>query len=151
MLTSFGLKPGDVFTWDNCPFREQEGSPLKKRWFVLLGFFMIESQIFVITTTTRFEHYGPGNPRQNHVYFKLPAGAGGLSRDSIVDFSQDFQDIYLSGFEKGKTDISKEGTLSQDTINSLVNCLEKERRISKIIKRKIYECLRESGFKVNKK
>jgi hypothetical protein len=50
MLTSFGLKPGDVFTWDDCPFREQEGSPLKKRWFILLGFFVIESQVFVITT-----------------------------------------------------------------------------------------------------
>jgi hypothetical protein len=149
MLTSFGLKPGDIFLWDNCPFREQTNSPLKKRWFILLGFFKIEKQVFIVTTTTRFEHYGPGNPRQNNVYFKLPAGAGGLVRDSIVDLTQDFQDIYLHDLEKGKDAISKEGTLSQDNINTLTNNIEKARNIPKIIKRKIYECLRESGFKVN--
>jgi hypothetical protein len=148
MLTAFGLKPGDVFSWNNCPYREHTNSPIKKRWFIILGFFKIEEQIFIVTTTTRYEHYGLGNPKQNHVFCKIPAGAGGFIRDSIVDFSQDFQDIYLRDLEKGKDGIAKEGTLGQDNINALVNCLEKEKRIPKIIKKRICECLKESGFKV---
>jgi hypothetical protein len=150
MLISFGLKPGDVFSWDKCPFRAKSDDPPKKRWFILLGYLTIEGKIFVITTTTRFEHYGPGNPRQNHNYCKLPAGAGGLIRDSIVDFSQDFQQIHINGFEQGKTDIVKTGTLKQEAINTVVNCLEKEDRVSKIIKKRVYECLRDAGFKINK-
>jgi hypothetical protein len=149
VLESFNLKPGDIFSWNNCPFRVKDDQPLKKRWFVLLGYFVIDARIFVITTTTRDEHYGPGKPRQGHVYCRLPAGAGGLIRDSIADFTQDFQEIYPPGFEKGRADIVKTGTLEQDQIDSLVNCLNKAKNIPKIIKKRVYECLRDAGFKVN--
>lgn len=150
MLSSFELKPGDIFTWDKCPFREKADEPPKKRWFILLGYLVIEERVFVVTTTTRLEHYGSGNPRRDHTYCKLPVGAGGLIRESIVDFSQDFQEIYLNGFEKGKADIAKIGTLKQDHLNIVVSCLDKANRIPKIIKKRVYECLREAGFKVNK-
>ncbi|GHU53069.1 hypothetical protein FACS1894200_13630 [Spirochaetia bacterium] len=49
MLTSFDLKPGDIFSWDNCPFRNNDSEPLKKRWFVLLGYYTFEETVFVIS------------------------------------------------------------------------------------------------------
>ncbi|GHU51644.1 hypothetical protein FACS1894200_12010 [Spirochaetia bacterium] len=103
----------------------------------------------VITTTTRLEHYGSGNSRQTHVYFKLPAGTAGLIQDSVVDFTQDFQEIHKNGFEQGKSSIHKEGSLKQDNINTLVKYLERAQSIPKITKKTIYECLRKSGFIVN--
>jgi hypothetical protein len=100
MLTFLGLKPGDVFTWDNYPFNATAQN-VKKRWLVLLGYFVVDETVFVVTTTTRLEHYGKGNPREHHVYFEFPAGIGGLAKSSIIDFSQDFQnDIPLSAFRK---------------------------------------------------
>jgi hypothetical protein len=39
MLTSLGLKPGDVFTWDNYPFNAATQA-VKKRWLILLGYFV---------------------------------------------------------------------------------------------------------------
>ncbi|MDR1466668.1 MAG: hypothetical protein LBI40_03520 [Treponema sp.] len=150
MLTAFGLRAGDVLSWNDCPFRAKKDEPLKKRWFIVLGYFTIEEQIFVVTTTTRQEHYGVGKPRESHVYFRLPAGSGGLIQDSIVDLSQDFQEIHLSGLERSKSDIIKEGTLKQETVNTLVKHLEKTNRISKIVKKRIYECLKDVGFRINR-
>jgi hypothetical protein len=150
MLTSLGLKPGDVFTWDNYPFNAATQRP-KKRWLILLGYFVIDEKAFVATTTTRFEHYGKGSQRANHIYFDFPAGTGGLTQNSIIDFSQDFQaSIPFSAFELCKADIKKAGTLNQDNINRLINFLEKANTISNIIKRRIYECLRNAGFSVKK-
>jgi hypothetical protein len=150
VLTFLGLKPGDVFTWDNYPFNAST-QKVKKRWLILLGYFIIDETVFVVTTTTRFEQYGKGNSRERHVYFDFPAGTGGLAQNSIVDFSQDFQsNIPLSAFKQCKPDIAKTGTLNQDNINKLINFLEKAPTIAKIIKRRIYECLRESGFKITK-
>jgi hypothetical protein len=150
VLTFLGLKPGDVFTWDNYPFNAAT-QVVKKRWLILLGYFIIDNIVFVVTTTTRFEHYGKGNPREHHIYFKFSAGTGGLAHNSIVYFSQDFQgNIPLSAFKQCQSDITKAGTLNQDNINRLVNFLEKTPTIAKVIKRRIYECLRSSGFKVIK-
>jgi hypothetical protein len=95
--------------------------------------------------------HGKGKPRERHVYFEFPAGTGGLAQNSIIDFSQDFQsDIPLSAFRKCQPDIAKTGALDQDNINRLLNFLEKAPTIAKIIKRRIYECLRASGYKVTK-
>jgi hypothetical protein len=150
MLTLFGLKPGDVFTWDNYPFNAATHN-VKKRWLILLGYFIIEEIVFTVTTTTRFEHYGKGKLRERHVYFNFPAGTGGLVQDSIIDFSQDFQsNIPLSAFMHHQTDIMKTGTLNQDNINKLVTFFEKTPTIPKITKRRVYECLREAGFTVKK-
>lgn len=151
MLTFLGLKPGDVFTWDNYPFNAAT-QDVKKRWLILLGYFVIEEIVFVVTTTTRFEQYGKGNPRERHVYFNFPAGTGGLAKDSIVDFSQDFQsNIPLSAFKQCESDITKIGTLNQENINKLIIFLKKTPTIAKIIKRRIYECLKDSGFKIPKR
>jgi hypothetical protein len=150
MLTFLGLKPGDVFTWDNYPFNAAMQN-VKKRWLILLGYFAVNETVFVVTTTTRFERYGKGNPRERHVYFDFSAGIGGLAQNSIIDFSQDFQsDIPLSAFRECQSDIVKTGRLGQDDINRLLNFLEKTPTIAKIIKRRIYECLGESGYKVTK-
>jgi hypothetical protein len=150
VLTFLGLKPGDVFTWDNYPFNAAAQN-VKKRWLILLGYFLIDKTVFVVTTTTRFEHYKKGSPREHHVYFDFPAGVGGLAQNSIIDFSQDFQsNIPLSAFRQCQSDIAKAGTLNQDNINRLVNFLERAPTIAKIIKRRIYECLKGAGFKVNK-
>jgi hypothetical protein len=150
VLTFLGLKPGDVFTWDNYPFNAAT-QIVKRRWLILLGYFTIEENVFVVTTTTRIEQYGKGNPRERHIYFEFPAGTGGLAQNSIVDLSQDFQgNIPLSAFEQCQSDITKTGALNQDNINRLLNFLEKTPTIAKIIKRRIYECLRSSGFKVSK-
>jgi hypothetical protein len=89
MLTFLGLKPGDVFTWDNYPFNATTQN-VKKRWLILLGYFVIDKTVFVVTTTTRFEHYGKGKSREGHVYFNFPAGVGGLAQNSIIDFSYRF-------------------------------------------------------------
>lgn len=150
MLTPFGLKPGDVFTWDNYPFNAARQN-VKKRWIILLGYFVIDKTALVVTTTTRFEHYGKGKLRENHVYFDFPAGTAGLTQDSIIDFSQDFQSgIPLSAFTQQQTDIVKTGTLNQDNINRLVNFLDKTPTIPKLIKRRIHECLHNAGFTVKK-
>jgi hypothetical protein len=150
VLTFLGLKPGDVFTWDNYPFNAAAQS-VKKRWLILLGYFAVDEFVFVVAATTRFEHYGKGSLRERHVYFDFPAGTGGLAQNSIIDFSQDFQGgIPLSAFKQRQSDITKTGTLTQDNINKLLNFLEKAPTIAKIIKRRIYECLRESGYKVPK-
>jgi hypothetical protein len=150
MLTFLGLKPGDVFTWDNYPFNVTTQN-VKKRWLILLGYFVIDETVFVVTTTTRFEHYGKGKSREGHVYFNFPAGTGGLAQNSIIDFSQDFQsNIPLSAFRQCQTNIVKTGTLSQENINRLLNFLEKSPTIAKIIKKRIYECLRGVGFRVTK-
>jgi hypothetical protein len=150
MLTFLGLKPGDVFTWDNYPFNAVMQN-VKKRWIILLVYFRVDETVFVVTTTTRFEHYGKGKQRERHVYFEFPVGTGGLAQKSIIDLSQDFQnDIPLSAFKKYQSDITKTGTLNQDNINRLINFLEKAPTIAKIIKRRIYECLREAGYKVTK-
>ena len=150
MLTFLGLKPGDVFTWDNYPFNAA-AQKIKKRWLILLGYFVIDEIVFVVTTTTRFEQYGKGNPRERHVYFAFPAGTGGLAQNSVIDFTQDFQsDIPLSAFRQYQSSITKTGTLNQDNINRLVKFLEKTPTITKIIKRKIYECLKGAGFKITK-
>jgi hypothetical protein len=149
MLTFLGLKPGDVFTWDNYPFNAT-AQKVKKRWLILLGYFMVDETVFVVTTTTRFEHYGAGKLREHHVYFDFPAGTGGLAKDSIMDFSQDFQsDIPLSAFKKYQSDITKTGTLNHDNINRLLIFLEKAPTIAKIIKRRIYECLKDMGLQSN--
>jgi hypothetical protein len=150
MLTFLGLKPGDVFTWDNYPFNAATQS-VKKRWIILLGYFTVDETVFVVTTTTRFEHYEKGGSRERHVHFTFSAGTGGLAQDSIVDFSQDFQsDIRLSAFKQCQADIAKTGSLKQDDINRLLNFIEKAPTIAKVIKRQIYECLRKSGYKVSK-
>jgi hypothetical protein len=150
VLTFLGLKPGDIFTWDNYPFNATTQN-VKKRWLILLGYFVVSETVFVVTTTTRSEHYGKGKPREHHVYFEFSAGVGGLVQNSIIDFTQDFQsNIPLSAFKQCQTDIIKTGTLTQDNINRLLNFLEKTPTIAKIIKRRIYGCLREAGFKVNK-
>jgi hypothetical protein len=150
MLTFPGLKPGDVFTWNNYPFNAAAQN-VKKRWIILLGYFVVDETVFVVTTTTRFEHYGKGKPREHHVYFDFPADTGGLAQNSIIDFSQDFQsDIPLSAFRECQSDITKTGTLNQDNINRLLNFLEKTPTIVKIVKRRIYECLKASGYKVSK-
>jgi hypothetical protein len=107
MLTSFGLKPGDVFSWDNCPFRAKDDEPLKKRWFILLGYFVIEGQVLVVTTTTRFEHYGPGNPRANHIHFTLPLGAGGLSGIPLSIFRRIFKKFIYPGLKRVKPILQK--------------------------------------------
>jgi hypothetical protein len=150
VLTFLGLKPGDVFAWDNYPFNAAAQS-VKKRWLILLGYFAVNEFAFVVTATTRFEHYGKGKIREHHVYFDFPAGVGGLAQNSIIDFSQDFQgDIPLSAFKQCQSDIAKTGTLTQDDINKLLNFLERTPTIARIVKKRIYECLRESGYKVTK-
>jgi len=84
-----GLKAGDIFTWDSYPFFEHEEKT--RRWFLFLGCQSVEAIVFQITTTTKLHYYQRGNKRENHNFFKLPANAGGLEQESIIDLTLYFE------------------------------------------------------------
>jgi hypothetical protein len=140
------LKAGDIFTWDNYPFFEHEEKI--KRWFLFLGYQSIEAMVFQITATTKLHYYNQGNKRANHNFFKLPANAGGLEQDSIIDLTLYFEKRQCKDFTDYQSDIQKQGTLKQDQINSLVRCIKNDKKIPRIVKRDIFGYLREAGFKV---
>jgi len=141
-----GLKAGDIFTWDNYPFFEHEEKT--RRWFLFLGYQSIEAIVFQITTTTKLHYYQQGNKRENHNFFKLPANAGGLEQESIIDLTLYFEKRQEKDFADYQSDIHKQGTLKQDQINTLVKCIKNDKKISRIIKKDIFGYLKDAGFKV---
>jgi hypothetical protein len=64
-----------------------------------------------------------GNRLKNN-YFILPAGAGGLDKESVIDLTRYFEGIPESLFNKYKADIEKNGSLIQDYVNKLVKYIK---------------------------
>jgi hypothetical protein len=141
-----GLKAGDIFTWQNYPLFMDEFK--SQRWLLYLGNNTIQAIVYQITTTTQFQHYAEGGDRTRHNYFKIPAGMGGLTKESVVDLTKYFEQIPESLFIKFRADIEKTGSLNQDYINRFVKFLKIDRHIPNIIKKDIYGYLRDAGFKV---
>jgi len=140
------LKAGDIFTWENYPiyFDKQR----ERRWFLFLGYRAIEAIVYQVTTTTQYEHYQGNGKRIMHNFFKINAGVGGLTEDSILDLSS-YEQIPEKVFNDCISDIEKKGSLNQDWINKLVKHLKDDRHIPKIEKRDIFGYLQNAGFKVN--
>lgn len=139
------LKAGDIFTWQNYPLFMEEFK--SQRWLLYLGHNSIQALVYQISTTTQYRHYIDGGGRTGHNYFKIPAGIGGLTAESILDLYF-FDPIPEALLNKNKADIEKKGSLTQDYINKFVNHLKKDKRIPNIIKKDIHCYLRNAGFKV---
>ena len=145
-MIEIDLKAGDIFIWKNYPLYLEEFK--SQRWLLYLGNHSLEAIIYQITTTTQYHHYREGGNRTKNNYFSIPAGLGGLEKESILDLTTFFELIPESLINQCKEAIEKKGTLNQDYINKFVNHLRKDRHISTIIKKDIFGYLRESGFKV---
>jgi hypothetical protein len=146
---ALGLKAGDVFIWDNYPLAMVQQKD--RRWFILLGTQSIEQVVYEVTTTTQMLYYEPEGIRCKNNFFRIQAGIGGLIADSVVDFTQYFEQIPEKLINENKTNIHKQGTLPQTTINTLVKHIKNAKNISQMVKKDIYRCLRVSGFTVNVK
>jgi hypothetical protein len=140
------LKAGDIFTWENYPLFMDKNKP--RRWLLYLGDNIVQAIVYEISTTTQFHHYKDGGNRLKHNFFILPAGMGGLDKESVLDLTNYFEGISESLFNKCKTDIEKKGTLTQDYINKFVKHLKIDQHIPNIIKKDIYGYLKEAGFNV---
>jgi hypothetical protein len=141
-----GLKAGDIFTWQNYPLYMHEFK--SQRWLLYLGNQSLEAIIYQITTTTQYYHYEAGGDRLHNNFFKIPAGIGGLTRDSILDMTAFFERIPEALLNKYKNDIEKQGSFNQDYVNRLVKHLKTDRHILPVIKKDIYGYLRDVGFNV---
>ena len=145
-MIEVGLKAGDIFTWQNYPLFMDEFK--SQRWLLYLGNNTIQAIVYQISTTTQYQHYTEGGDRTKNNYFKIPAGIGGLIKESVLDLTKYFEQIPESLFNKFKADIEKTGALNQDHINRFIKFLKKDPYIPNIIKKDIYGYLREAGFKV---
>ena len=139
------LKAGDVFIWQNYPLFMDKEKP--QRWLLFLGYNSVQAVVYEITTTTQFQYYTDGGSRAKNIFFKIPAGMGGLDKESILDLAS-FEEIPEIVFNTYKADIEKKGTLTQDYINRFVKFLKKAPNIAKIIQKDICGYLRDAGFKV---
>jgi len=140
------LKAGDIFTWQNYPLYMDEFK--SQRWLLYLGNNTVDAIVYQISTTTQYQHYTDGGSRVKNNYFKIPAGIGGLPRESILDITRFFELVPENLLTKCKADITKTGTLNQDYINKFVNHLKKDQHIRPIFKKDIYNYLKDAGFKV---
>ena len=145
-MLEVGLKAGDIFTWQNYPLFTNEFK--SQRWLLYLGNNSIEAIVYQLTTTTQYQHYIEGGGRTGHNYFKIPAGTGGLTTESILDFYF-FEYVPETLLNQCKADIKKTGSLNQDDINRFIKYLKKDTHISKIIKRDISGYLKDVGFKIS--
>jgi methylmalonyl-CoA mutase N-terminal domain/subunit len=144
-----GLKAGDIFTWENYPLFVDVSKP--RRWFLYLGNNNVQAIVYQISTTTQFDYYRDGGNRLKHNFFILPAGMGGLDKESVLDLTRYFEGIPESLFNKFKTDIEKKGTLTQDYINKFIKHLKDDPKIQPFIKNDICGYLRDAGFTVSHK
>jgi hypothetical protein len=144
-MTDVSLKAGDIFTWENYPLYMDVSKP--RRWLLYLGKRSIQAIVYQISATTQLQYYRDGGNRLKNNFFMLPAGAGGLDKESVIDLTRYFEGIPESLFNKYKADIEKKGSLIQDYVNILVKHIKIDQNIPKIVKRDICGYLREAGFK----
>jgi hypothetical protein len=144
-MTEAGLKAGDIFTWQNYPLYMDEFK--SRRWLLYLGNQSLEAVVYQITATTQFHHYETGGDRLQNNFFKIPAGIGGLARDSILDLTAFFERIPEALLNKCKSDIEKQGAFNQDYVNKFVKHLKDDRHILPMFKKDIYGYLKDAGFK----
>ena len=146
-MIEVSLKAGDIFTWKNYPLYMDEFK--SQRWLFYLGNHSMEALVYQITTTTQFQHYTNNGKRIKHNFIKIPAGMGGLEKESVLDLTQYFESIPESLLNKCKADIEKKGSFTQDYINRFVNHLKKDPHIIQKIKKDIYGYLKDAGFKIS--
>lgn len=144
-MTEIDLKAGDIFTWQNYPLFMDDFKP--QRWLLYLGNQSVEAIVYQISTTTQYQHYNEGGDRAKNSYLTIPAGVGGLIKESILDLSF-FESVPESLLNRCKTDIQRMGSLNQDYVNKFVSLLKKDRHIPQKVKKDIYAYLREARFKV---
>lgn len=126
------LKAGDVFTWENYPLAENIKS---KRWFVFLGYNRLNAVYYEVTATTQLHYYAANGSRIHNSYFRIPAGVGGLTDDSVLDIDQWFEDLPESVMKQYENDIARQGELPKDYTNKLVKCVNQSKRIPSIVKK----------------
>jgi hypothetical protein len=143
---SIDLKAGDVFTWQNYPLYIHEFK--ERRWLLFLGYHSLEAIVYQVTTTTQYHHYNEGGNRIKNNFFKIDAGIGGLTEDSIVDLTTYFEHIPEKLINNCKADIQKRGSLNQDYVNKLVKHIKDDNRILPMFKKDIFSYLKDAGFKV---
>jgi hypothetical protein len=144
-MIEIDLKAGDIYTWQNYPLSMDKAKP--QRWFLYLGYQSIDAVVYHITTTTQYQHYNRDGNRNKNNFFKIPAGMGGLPKESILDLSF-FEIVREALLNKSKADIGKTGTLSQDYVNKFLKHLKIDRHIINKVKKDICGYLRNAGFKV---
>lgn len=141
------LKAGDVFVWNNYPLFDHEFKP--RRWFLFLGKNIIEKVVYQITATTQYKYYERGGAREKNNYFKISAGIGGFTSESIIDITNYFEPIPEDFVNKYEEDIESSGAITQDYVNILLKRIKIDRNIAGIIKKDIYRYFSEANFKVN--
>lgn len=145
--SSILLIAGIIFIWNNYPFYDFEDKD--RRWFIFLGSCSIEELIFQVTTTTKKEYYCPGGKRQNNNFFELKSGNGGLEKDCIIDLTHYFEQRKHDVINSHKHNIVLKSKLSQDKVDVLVKHIKADKNIIGYTKKTIYQCLRNSGFRVS--
>jgi hypothetical protein len=145
-MIEISLKAGDIFTWQNYPLYMDEFK--SQRWLLYLGNNTVNAMVYQISTTTQYQHYAEGGNRIKNNYFKIPAGMGGLPKESILDMTRFFEIVPEDLFNKFKADITKTGVLNQDYVSKFVNHLKKDQHIKPVFKKDIYRHLRDTGFRV---
>lgn len=148
MLDSkLALNAGKIFIWNNYPFFECEEKD--RRWFLFLGNCIITDFIFQVTTTTQTDYYIKGGRRALNNHFALKTGDGGLEKDCIIDLTMYYEKLPHVEINNFTSKIDPKTLLTQEKVNILVKHIVVDKDIIGIEKKTIYQCLRNSGFKIN--
>jgi hypothetical protein len=140
------LKAGDVFVWKNYPLADHKDK--EQRWFLYLGKNIFDELVYEITTTTQERHYVAGGSRVTNNFFRLPAGMGGLDRESVVDITQYFEKVPLKVFVHDNEKMEVKGKLTQSFADILLSHIKIAKNIAAVVKKDIYRCFVDAGFKV---
>jgi hypothetical protein len=143
------LEIGTVFKWNNFPLPRYDNK-IKARWFIYLGETGPFSQIaiiYLITTTTRIDHFHPGGDRAGHSYFKFEVPQFPVfEEDCILDFDDPPYTIEKEKFLKKQGDISVKGKLKEDTIRMIYKKLLQASSCSKVIMLDIHDSFNKAGI-----
>lgn len=137
------LSAGDIFTWDDFPYQNDE--VIKLRYFVFLGRTSIMATPFLFymrTTTTKAK---PGLICVEFYKSEIPCFAEDcrISFDFRMDsYPSDTMDMYSGNIECiGKLPVNK--------ANELINKIDRnDRYTAPIVVREIKECFRKSGYSI---
>ncbi|MBN1294538.1 MAG: hypothetical protein JXB48_22055 [Candidatus Latescibacteria bacterium] len=149
------FKVGDVFIWDNFPYKHDPNSEIKKRYFIYLGktkAFVDPVYLYIVTGTTQKQYYNKDGTRKQHLTMVIPARNYGFPEDTIIDLTFGFFENLTEGqMISHKHDIVVIGQLPEDRLRQLYNLILKETHITKKIKFDIHNSFNLAGISGLKK
>ncbi len=148
------LEVGTVFRWDHFPL-PRYGGETKPRWFIYLGETGPFSQIAIIylaTTTTQKDHFEVGGDRYRHDFLRFERKQYPVfEEDCILDFDDAPYSIEKDSFLKAKDDITKQGTLREETLRMIYKRFLLSGSCSKMVMNDIHNSYNKAGIKGLKK